>query len=305
MAMNVRPSTLHAAFAVALAGILAGCQQETVREIDWAKAALARNPAYEIVATDETAGVFTVRDTTTGDVSTLKLGDLIATPRQPANAAPAPEPENDPENVPEDDPQHDDADRLASSQTTEAAPLPPESGVPLAQGPGYSITRATGSKPEASAEPLEGPGYRIEKSGIEKSGVDRSGNTSTPRQAVAGTPDMQAASGEPRTDPIICQGDRLMRIDGETLSFTGDAVIAEKGCDLYISNARIRAGGVGIIARQARVHIANSIISGMRGSYEASEGAEIYVAQSTFTGIGRRFDNASMTDLGGNSYATH
>ena len=75
-----------------------------------------------------------------------------------------------------------------------------------------------------------------------------------------------------------------MRIDGETIEFSGDAVIAEKGCDLYISNARIRAGGVGIIARQARVHIVNSTIGGTRGSYEASQGAEIYVARSTFTG---------------------
>ena len=114
-----------------------------------------------------------------------------------------------------------------------------------------------------------------------------------------------ATNVERRTDPIICQGDRLMRIDGETIEFTGDAVIAEKGCDLYISNARIRAGGVGIIARQARVHIVNSTIGGTRGSYEVSEGAEIYVAQSTFTGVGRRFEGGSMNDLGGNSYETH
>jgi hypothetical protein len=93
-----------------------------------------------------------------------------------------------------------------------------------------------------------------------------------------------------------------MRIDGETIDFAGDAVIAEKGCDLYISNARIRAGGVGIIARQARVHIVNSTIGGTRGSYEASDGAEIYVARSTFSGVGRRFDNATMNDLGGNEY---
>ena len=96
-----------------------------------------------------------------------------------------------------------------------------------------------------------------------------------------------------------------MRIDGETIEFTGDAVIAEKGCDLYISNARISAGGVGIIARQARVHIVNSTIGGTRGSYEASEGAEIYVARSTFTGVGRRFDSATMNDLGGNNYNTN
>ena len=58
--------------AAGLVLLLAACaKQEAVREIDWAKAALARNPAYEIVATDESAGVFTVRDTTTG--ATYKL----------------------------------------------------------------------------------------------------------------------------------------------------------------------------------------------------------------------------------------
>jgi hypothetical protein len=107
---------------------------------------------------------------------------------------------------------------------------------------------------------------------------------------------------ERRSDPIVCQGNRLMRIDGETIEFSGDAVIAEQGCDLYISNARIRAGGVGIIARQARVHIFNSTIGGTRGSYEASAGGEIYVARSTFNGVGRRYDGGQMTDLGGNSY---
>ena len=43
-------------------------------------------------------------------------------------------------------------------------------------------------------------------------------------------------------------------------------------------------------------------IGGTLGSYEASDGAEIYVARSTFSGIGRRFDTATMNDLGGNEY---
>ena len=139
---------------------------------------------------------------------------------------------------------------------------------------------------------LEGPGYSITREGPSS------------RQSQ---PDAEAVATNvvKRTDPIICQGDRLMRIDGETIEFTGDAVIAENGCDLYISNARIRAGGIGIIARQARVHIVNSTINGSRGSYEAAEGAQIYVARSTFTGIGRRFDGGIMTDLGGNSYEAH
>ena len=56
------------------------------------------------------------------------------------------------------------------------------------------------------------------------------------------------------------------------------------------------------VARQARVHIVNSTIGGSEASYEASEGAKIYVASSTFTGVGRRFDTAEMNDLGGNDY---
>jgi hypothetical protein len=293
--MNTRqPALLLAASWVWLA---ACSQQEEVREIDWAKAALARNPGFEILATDEKAGVFTVRDTATGDMRTLRLKDLVAAPL-PTAAAPqqaAPAPDAQPPAVENDEP-------LAARQTTEdvEAPAPgdgAEATTALAEGPGYRISRASGDQAAAAATTLEGPGYRIERQAGEPSPSAGSAGS-----AVAEAP---RANAELRTDPIICQGNRLMHIDGETIEFTGDAVIAEKGCDLYISNARIRAGGVGIIARQqARVHIVNSTIGGSRGSYEASEGGEIYVARSTFEGVGRRFDGGSMTDLGGNSYAT-
>jgi hypothetical protein len=292
--MNAIPALL-----LVCAVVLASCaKQEAIREIDWAKAALARNPNYEIVATDETAGVFTVRDTATGEMATLKLKDLIAAPlpaRSPARPAATPQQPAESPEVPEDE----GAGALADNQTTETVPVAPAgSGTPLAEGPGYSITRATGSKPEKATAGLEGPGYSIVR---QEGASPQTGAANTPATAQAA-----ASNVERRTDPIICQGNRLMRIDGETIEFTGDAVIAERGCDLYISNARIRAGGVGIIARQqARVHIVNSTIGGVRGSYEASDGAQIYVARSTFTGIGRRFDSASMTDLGGNSYETH
>jgi hypothetical protein len=275
--------------------LLIACSQgERVREIDWAKAALARNPAYEILATDDASGVFTVRDTTTGAVRTLRLEDLVATPLAPKSAAvpaaPASAPEvetTEPVENPEPAPPASDT-RVAGQTTEPEQGVRAGSGQPLAEGPGYSITRGASEK-AVGAEELEGPGYSITRHEPEKR------QSSPSAEAVA-------ANVEKRTDPIVCQGDRLMRIDGETLSFTGDAVIAEKGCDLYISNARIRAGGVGIIARQARVHIVNSTIGGTRGSYEASDGAEIYVARSTFSGVGRRFDSATMNDLGGNAY---
>jgi hypothetical protein len=275
-------------------------RQESIREVDWAKAALARNPNFEIVATDENAGVFTVRDTASGAISTLKLGDLIAAPRpdksaaRPAPVAPAPA---EAPAVEAPDPALA-ASGTSPDQTTEVVPaVPPTQGPALAEGPGYSITRATGSKPEpAAAATLEGPGYKIE----------RQASSRPARNAEAEAADVPVSGVEKRSDPIICQGNRLMRIDGETIEFSGDAVIAERGCDLYISNARITAGGVGIIARQqARVHIVNSSIGGSRGSYEVSDGAELYVARTTITGIGRRFDTASMTDLGGNSYESN
>lgn len=288
--MKTRIAMIVATLALVLVG--ACSQQERGREIAWAKAALARNPAMEIVSTDESAGVFTVRDTRNGSTYALRLDELVAGPppakmvAQPAApaaapAAPAPEPAAMP-------------GETAAPQTTETvAAMPRGAGQPLAEGPGYSISKG---EPAAPPPTLEGPGYSITR---EQPRTVPNANQSGPSAEAV------ASNVEKRTDPIICQGDRLMRIDGETIDFEGDAVIAEKGCDLYISNARIRAGGVGIIARQARVHIVNSTIGGSRGSYEASDGAEIYVASSTFSGVGRRFDSATMNDLGGNEYQLH
>jgi hypothetical protein len=285
--MKTRTALVAASLALTL---LAACgRQERVHEVEWAKAALARNPALEIISTDEAAGVFTVRDTTNGSLYKVQLGELIAGPPPPkaaAKPAAAPAAVPDPAAAPVETaaPAAEPADQT-TAETVLAASAP--SGTPLAEGPGYTISRGEPAAPPAT---IEGPGYSITRE-------EPASRPSTPSaEAVA------ASNVERRSDPIICQGDRLMRIDGETIDFEGDAVIAEKGCDLYISNARIRAGGVGIIARQARVHIVNSTIGGTRGSYEASEGAEIYVARSTFSGVGRRFDSATMNDLGGNEY---
>jgi hypothetical protein len=292
--------TIGASLLVAAAlSVSTGCSKyESRSEVEWAKSALARNPAFEILATDASAGVFTVRDTASGEVRTLRLEELVAAPL-PAKAAARPNPTPASTAAPAETPAPADAPATADAidQTTELMAVQRDdngrgNGATLAEGPGYSITR--GTEPAAAASStLEGPGYSI----------TRAAPSARADRASAEAATSAAANVERRTDPIICQGDRLMRIDGETLEFTGDALIAEKGCDLYISNARIiSAGGVGIIARQARVHIVNSTIGGSRGSYEASDGAELYVAQSTFSGVGRRFDTATMNDLGGNEY---
>jgi hypothetical protein len=294
--MNTRIAPVAAMLATTLSAVLlVACgKQEKASEVEWAKAALARNPALEIISTDETAGTFSVRDTTTGTTYKLHTQELMAAPL-PKLVAP-PKPAETPAPAPADTAQPEPVEpEAADSQTTETLAATRGAGESLVEGPGYSISRghAQDARP-APAPTIEGPGYSITREG-----------GATARERAPEPEETTASDVEKRTDPIICQGDRLMHIDGEVMEFTGDAVIAENGCDLYISNARIRAGGVGIIVRQARVHIVNSTIGGSRGSYEASQGAEIYVARSTFAGIGRRFDTATMNDLGGNEYQLH
>lgn len=93
-----------------------------------------------------------------------------------------------------------------------------------------------------------------------------------------------------------------MRIDGRTIESSVDAIVAEDGCDLHITNANIRASGIALIVRDARVHITNSTLSGGSASFEASGTAEVFATGSTFTGITRRFDAAVVNDLGGNQF---
>ncbi len=138
----------------------------------------------------------------------------------------------------------------------------------LEQGPGYSIRAAA-----APAAPSVG---RVRDSGVTSAAVER------------------------RHEPIVCQGERLLHIDNRNLEFDGDAVSAEDGCEIHITNSHISATGVGITARAANVHIDNSLIEGDAASIDASDGAQVYAASSRFKGLSRRLDTASVHDLGGN-----
>ena len=139
----------------------------------------------------------------------------------------------------------------------------------LESGPGYAIKTASKSTPMTA---------RVERE-----------QSSTTSSAV-----------ERRHDPIICQGDRLLQIDNQNLEFDGDAVTAEDGCEIHITNSHISAKGVGVFARAANVHIDNSQIEGDSASIDASEGAQVYASSSTFKGISRRVEKSSFHDLGGN-----
>jgi hypothetical protein len=288
--------------ALALMGLaLAACSPQGQDEMSWARAALERNDRLEIVTTDPKLRTFTVRNKDTREIFTVRADQLVAGAPLPATPAPAPA----------------TAAAAPTGTGAEAEPAATAPAAPTATAPGAAAWRGEASEPEVPAPPpapkafasrasqpggqarpvpgqvLEaGPGYSIEAG---------SGPAAAPpaapvvRQAASGSPAIEV-----RRDPIVCQGAQLLHIDNLNLQFEGDGVSAEDGCEIHITNSRIRATGVGVSARAASVHIDNSLIEGDTGSIDASDGAQIYTASSRFKGLSRQLDTAAVHDLGGN-----
>ncbi len=121
-------------------------------------------------------------------------------------------------------------------------------------------------------------------------------------QAAAGAAKVTDAPLETLHEPIVCQGQRVLSIDDRDIRFDGNAITAEDGCELHISNSRISAGGIAIRARDASVHIENSEIEGRKASIDATGAAQIYAEASTFKGAARRLGQAAIHDLGNNDW---
>ena len=158
-----------------------------------------------------------------------------------------------------------------AAQTTSdvAAPGAVSGGKVIAKGPGYSIEAAPGAANAAAA---------------------------------AGRTTVTDAPLEVLHEPIVCQGQRVLNIDNRDIRFAGNAITAEDGCELHITNSRISAGGIAIRARDASVHIENSEIEGQKASIDAAGEAQIYAEASTFKGAARRLGQAAIHDLGNNAW---
>ena len=287
--------------ALSLTGLaLAACAGKGEDEMSWARAALERNDRLVIVAADPKLRTFTVRSKDTGELAMVRADQLIAGVAPLASPGAAPSPATPTATVP--------ASAAAAPADTRAGPAT----TPGANAPGAAAWRGEASEPapppppepkvfvsraqqpggEARPAPGQvlaaGPGYSIEAG---------SGTAAAPAAAPVlrdpGAVDL-------RREPIVCQGARLLHIDNLNLQFEGDGVSAENGCEIHITNSRIRATGVGVSARAANVHIDNSLVEGDSGSIDASDGAQIYTVSSRFKGLSRRLDTAAVHDLGGN-----
>jgi len=229
----------------------------------WAEEALARNPALEVVATDRKAGIFTVRMRMGGELRTIRMDELVAAP--PSGTVATIE--------------SDDTQAMADEDPAASAPV-----ADPASAPEITVTR------EAGRLSISGPGVSIASAGA-------------PAVTAAGTgAEEDTRAAQRRNQPIVCQGARLMRIDGRVIDFEGDGIIVEDGCDLHLTNSRISAGGTAITVTGGKVHIVNSIVKGTRGSIEASQGSQVFMSGASIDGLQRRFDTAQINDLGDNRY---
>jgi hypothetical protein len=277
---TVRYRALWGAACLALLYI-AACAREGQDEMGWARAALERNDRIEVVSADPQSRTFTVRVKDTGELRMVRADQVIAGPTLPATAPAA-------------------ATTAGTAAPAASAPVTAENGpVRAGEAAAPADSNAQSGPPAAAAQAetagggrvlKEGPGYTI-----------KAASTAAPaaggrvRDSV-----VTSAAVERRHEPIVCQGSRLLHIDNRNLEFDGDAVSAQDGCEIHITNSHISATGVGVTARAANVHIDNSLIEGDTASIDASDGAQVYAASSRFRGLSRRLDTAAFHDLGGN-----
>jgi hypothetical protein len=246
-------------------------------EMEWASAALGRNPQLELIATDRAAQMFTVRNKQTGEVSAVKLKDLAAAP-------------------------------LAQLSTQPSTPLPTasESLQPeLAAAPTRQADQAQGgTSADASATPsisqnVGAEGYKIERS---EGQVRVTGPGVSIVTSGSGSESNLQATAQNTVEPIICEGQRMVHFDNREIFVEGNAITVRGGCELHITNSRIVATGTGIVVQDGIVHVSNSHIEGQDGSFDADSRAKVFVRASTFRGLPRRSELALVQDQGGNRW---
>jgi hypothetical protein len=317
-------------FAAGLLLVLSACSKlgNGQDQMAWAKEALDRNDRVEVVASDPQAKTFTVRVKDSGQLVVIPVDQVVAGPAggmsasgkqaavtpstAPSDAPSPPAPETSvPEAAPPPvAPAPGSAPLPGPSQST-GGPAVASNGQPARPGragPEESYQQQYAASDEAAqpAESVQGPhsesAVHAKAGSVLASGPGYSIKASGPKSVATTASPVAVARGAPERlhDPIICQGSRLLHIDNRNLEFDGDAITAEDGCEIHITNTHISAKGVGVLARAANVHIKNSEIDGDSGAVDASDGAQVYAESSRFKGLTRRLESSSFHDLGGN-----
>jgi hypothetical protein len=255
-----------------------GVKTQTSDEFMWARAALERNPTLEVIAADAQAEVFTVKVKRTGATQAIKIKELGAAPLSEivaAALAATPTPAAGPAapGAPMPTGQVSPAESVAQ---TEPAPVANEAAAPVERN--YTIQRRAGQVT------VSGPGVSIVSAGPAVTAVS------------------ERDQGQRTVDPVICEGKRMLHFDNRNIYVDGNAIVARGGCELFITNSRVISSGTAVVASDSIVHIANSTIEGSMASFDAGNGAKMYLRSSTFQGLPRRAERAVVQDQGGNTW---
>lgn len=210
-------------------------------QLDWAREALRRNPYIEVLATDTTAGVFTLRMKDTGEVRTVRVTELAAVPvsalleRAPATTQPMAE---------------------TSTETATAATSAPKAT------PDYTIERSSDGQIKVT-----GPGVSIVSASTPTV-------TATERPATQRTVEPIICEGRrmlhfDRRD-IYVEGDAIVARDGCELYITNSRVAATgtgvvvRDAIVHISNSTIEGAAASFDAGDgARVILRGSRFDGI------------------------------------------
>lgn len=272
-----------------LLGLLAGCAGEphgqAQNEMQWARAALERNPSLEVMTSDPDEQAFTIRWRNSGELELIRLSELAAAPIAQIDAA-----------VPARAAQPTPAAAGSAPAQTSGDPLPTPTLAGSAQT-ASTDTAVTLPMADAQAAP---PAYTIERS-------DGQVRVSGPGVSIvsSATPDAMtqaSAPGQRFSDPIVCEGRRMLHFDRRDVHVDGTAITARGGCELHITNSRISATDIAVVVEDATVHITNSSVTGRTASFSAGDEARMYLRSSTFEGLPRRTAKAVVQDQGGNTW---
>jgi len=258
---------------------LAACTNGS-SEIEWARAALERNPQVKVVSVDKSRNTIEVRINATGEViavspgelAALPIRDLVALTNSTANTPAVTNPAAAAAELPISPTSNADATTATPAETLAVTPAPSQ---PLQATP-YTVEREDGRVK------VTGPGISIESS-------------ARPVEAIAAKPVRS-------DDPIVCDGKRLLRIDARQLNVAGDAIVVSNGCELHITNSRISAAGTALIVRNGTVNIANSELVGDESALDAGPTSRLILRNNTFSGVFRRDPQATLQDQGGNTW---
>ena len=250
------------------------CGQRGDAELQWARAALERNPNVKVLEVDAQANRIRLQDkvsgavleVTPGELAAISIADLVALTERSKLAAAAP------------------AGSIDAAETAEA-PIP-------AKRESSNVIEVRAQPPRAPTAPVA---YNVQRE-------DGRVRVTGPGVSIESSSTVQPNVAMHYDEPIICDGRRLLHFDGRELNVHGDAITVRGGCELHITNSRIAATGVGIVVLNGAVHISNSSAQGAGASLELGPQSKAFIRGSQFQGISRRDPNATLRDLGGNTW---